>query len=149
MITLDDFKPKIIKFLDKGLARFAKKHSKEIPTAIGLYSCPWSGWVAVCINTGDTPDQYEANCPDFKFVNFYMLDFSEWEEEYNSETPKIKVSSSKVVAPGPEEGDEGFNEPFFNLLVQIAEEYFIPGRVQAIWVGVQMLDSGLVKFWKP
>ena len=148
MITLKNFKPRIVAFIDAGLARFTSEHPTENPTTIGIYSCPWSGWVSLCINVGDTDDTHKRNCPDFKFVGYAIVQLPEWEEEYFSDAQEVQVSESHIVSPSADEGDEGYNKPFFDFLTEIAKEYFKDGRVRTTWVGVQMLDSALVKFWK-
>ena len=149
MVTLEKFKAKVIAFLDEALPRFASKHPREKPTTVALYSSPGNGWISLCLNTGDTPTTNEQNCPDFKFVEFDLLELPEWQEEYESEKPKIKISKTKTVSPDPDDGDEGYNEPFFNFLVAIAKDYFTGARCPATvnWVGVQVLDSGFEEFW--
>lgn len=152
MITLQDYKPKITAMLDEALPRFAAEHPTVRITAIALYCCPWTGVLSLCLNSTDTATKHEDNCPDFEYVGYDEMCFDEWQEDYESEKPKVKISALRTYKHDHDGdgGDEAFNEPFFKFLVDLAQDYFKPGRskVRATWIGVQMLDSGLVKFWK-
>src|SRR5689334_12991256 len=142
MIDLTKYKPKIVAKLDKALPKFAAKHPKVKVTAIGLYCCPWTGTLSLCLNTTDTAKKHEDNCPDFEYFGWEEMSFDEWQEEYESEAPEVKISATKTYKHDHQGdgGDEAFNEPFFDFLVELAEEYFQPGRskVRATWLGVQM-----------
>jgi hypothetical protein len=152
MITLQDYEPKITATLDEVLPRFAAEHPTIRVTAIALYCCPWTGTLSLCLNDTDTATEHEENCPDFEYVGYEEISFDEWQQEYLSKTPKVKLSALHTYEHDHDGdgGDEAFNEPFFKFLVDLAQEYFKPGRskIRATWIGVQMLDSRLVKFWK-
>jgi hypothetical protein len=150
MITLKDYEPQIIGMMDTALPRFAAEHPSIRLTAIGLYCCPWTGTLLLSLNSRDSATKPPENCPDFEYVEYEQLSFEAWQEDYESDAPKVKVSSWRTITHNHSKGDEAFNKPFFKFLVGIAEEYFRDGRcpVRATWVGVQMLDSSLIKFWK-
>ena len=102
------------------------------------------------LNSRDGVSKAPENCPDFEYAEYDQLSFDEWQQEYESEVPEVKVSSWRTLTHNHNKGDEAFNRPFFKFLVGIGEKYFRDGHcpVRATWVGVQMLDSGLIKFWK-
>ena len=74
MIRLKDYKKRISESLDTALQRFAAEHPKERPTTSALYCCPWSGWVSLCINTGDTDQDHRDNCPDFDYCEYDLME---------------------------------------------------------------------------
>jgi len=152
MIALQDYKPKITGMLDVELPRFAAEHPTVRITAIGLYCCPGTGLLSLCLNNTDTATSHEDNCPDFEYVGYEEMSFDEWQEEYESDEPRVKISALRIYKHDHDGdgGDEAYNEPFFTFLVDLAQEYFKPGgsKVRATWIGVQMLDSRFVKFWK-
>ena len=106
--------------------------------------------LSLCLNSTDTATKHEDNCPDFQYVGYEEIRFDEWQEEYESDQPKIKLSALRTYKHDHDDGDEAFNEPFFEFLVDLAQNYFKleRSRIRATWIGVQMLDSALVKFWK-
>jgi len=152
MITLQDYKPKITVMLDEALARFATENPTVSPTMIALYCCPWTGLLSLCLNSTDTATQHEKNCPDFEYVGYEEMCFDEWQEEYESEAPEVKLPDrhTYIHDHDSDDGDEAFNKPFYKFLVAFAQDYFKQSRIKLrpTWIGVQMLDSGLAKFWK-
>jgi hypothetical protein len=150
MVALQDYKPKITAMLDEALPRFAAEHPAIVITAIALYCCPWTGTLSLCLNSADTATKHEDNCPDFQYVGYEQMRFDEWQEEYESDEPEIKLSPLRTYKHGHDDGDEAFNEQFFKFLVDLAHDYFNSGRsrFRATWIGVQMLDSDLSRFWR-
>ncbi len=97
-------------------------------------------------------EKHTDNCPDFAFVEYGLLEIPEWQEEYESDSAEIVVSSARRLSVNSEEdGDDAFNKPFFDFLVEVAKGYFRTGRapLRPVWAGVQMLDSEHLSFWKP
>jgi hypothetical protein len=153
MLTLEDHESRVIAFLDSGLARFVSEKPSVVATTIALYSCPQTGWVSLCLNTGDTPETHADNCPDFTFVEYALLEVPEWQEEYESENPEVEIASGgrTVLIHLEEEGDDAYNKPLFDFLLRVTKEYFQGGRapLRPVWAGVQMLDSEHASFWQP
>jgi WD40 repeat protein len=150
MINLGSYRKNVNDLLQRGLARFAKENPEVNTTAVALYCCPWTGVLSLCLTTGDTPETMaQENCPDFAFVEFDSEEFPDWVEEYESDTPQLKTGA-RTLSVNLEEGDESFNEPFFNFLVSTLKKHIkeYPLSVNVLWAGVQILDSGFVEFWE-
>lgn len=142
MIKLTDFSDKIINETRLIISKYLSEH-KEL-NSVGIYSCPWSGWISLCFNKNKTIEDTGNNCPDFEFVEYGIIQIPEWEEEYNSEKIEIKKNNSKIFKLDLEkEGDDAFNKIFFDYLKKIAkEELHLEYKGKIL---IQMLDS---KYWE-
>ena len=139
MIILDNYTHQIEEFIQNSIERF--KIEKGVPNSIGIYCCPWSGWVTTNINLGKTLEETDNNCPDFEFVEFDLLELPEWEEEYGNDNPVFE-SNGLTMKFNHDLGDEIFNEAIFNFLIPII--YRIKGKNNCEFL-FQMLDSSFVK----
>jgi hypothetical protein len=138
MIKIQDFSAKIKTELNTIIKNYNSEH-KEL-NSIGIYSCPSSGWISLCFNKNKTIDDCGNNCPDFEFVEYGIIQIPEWEEEYNLEKIEIKENAFKTFRPNiEEEGDDAYNQIFFEYLKKIAKEELYSKYKNKILV--QMLDS--------
>lgn len=175
MINLRNDRQRIIDFIDDSIEEFIKANPTEFVSCLGIYACPWSGWVMINFDTQEHSEehiakgklrgsewfatdeygQYCNNCPDFKYVDFSQLGFPEWVKEYNeNEILNIKVNLFSTIKIDTEtDGDEAFNEVLFNYLLKIASEIKNSHQFKRLnmsipfRVGVQMLDSEYETFW--
>ncbi|MBT8409965.1 MAG: hypothetical protein KJN93_10100 [Alphaproteobacteria bacterium] len=144
--------PQIEAFLVDGIGAFASDHRGTPVRQIGIYSCPWSGWVALCF---DSTRQDSLSCPDMAYFEEAVLELPHWRTLYEDEDrfTVIGQNSSHGIYDVDETGDEGLNEPVFHLLcamargqgVQAAAAELGDGQVQ---IGVQMLDSAYEALWE-
>lgn len=116
MIDLDDNKKAITEFINNSITRFQTVNG--LPTSIGIYCCPWSGWITTNFNIKTKLSETENNCPDFDFVEYDFMEIPEWENEYESEHPEFKTNGL-VNSHNHELGDENINEIVFNYLKPI------------------------------
>jgi len=138
MIKINDYSVKIKNEINSIITKYLSEH-KEI-NSVGIYSCPWSGWISLCFNKNKTINDSGSNCPDFEFVEYGMIQIPEWEKEYNSEKIEIKENALKTFRPDLEkEGDDAFNKIFFDYLKKIAKEELTLKYKDKILI--QMLDS--------
>ena len=138
MINLKDNFSTIETFISKNISKF--KQENGTPKTIGIYSHPVYGWVSINFNKTKTLEETESNCPDFEFVEFDLIEFSDWEVKYFDESDTlILTEKGETITLDDEDGDEGFNEPVFNLL-KSALVNIIPNNPHSEFF-VQMLDS--------
>ena len=137
MVFLDKYKDKIEGFILEAIQKFTTQHGN--PNSIGIYCCPWSGWVTMNFNVIKSLEETKNNCPDFEFVEFDVLDFQEWQDEYESDSPEYQTGN-KVLHPDPDEGDEGVNKIFFSYLLSIVTNTKLKSKIL-----LQFLDSSYLK----
>ena len=68
MLDLNIFREEINEFLQSSIDGFMTNHGS--PTAIGVYTCPQSGWMSGNFNISRSLEEVGFNCPDFEFVEF-------------------------------------------------------------------------------
>jgi hypothetical protein len=153
MIDLKSSAEPLVMFLDAQLAAFRAKHPEVASPHVALYSCPWSGWVSLCL---DPTAQAEQNCPDFEFVEFAIFEAHEWTTEYE-EQPRLEIldlhGATQIVEPEVD-GDEALNRVFFEFLkaILVGQEATAAVRRSGLRpsrLGVQMLDSEYSSSWEP
>lgn len=139
MIQLENETEKILQFIQNGITAFETTHGKA--GSMGLYCCPWSGWLSLCFNKTRTIAETQQNCPDFEFVEFAMLDRSAWADEYESDNMSFRFENAELVRDETF-GDEQLNRFVFNYLETLLPEI---QKTFAAPVLLQMLDSGCCK----
>jgi len=139
MVVLDDYKSKIDEFIVEAVEKFKTLHGN--PNSVGIYCCPWSGWLTINFNLKKSLQETNNNCPDFEFVEFDVLDFPEWQDEYESNAPKYQAGAS-ITKFNHEEGDEDLNKIFFAYLLPIVTETNIRIKHKIL---LQFLDSNYLK----
>ncbi|ASV30109.1 hypothetical protein [Maribacter cobaltidurans] len=139
MIDLDENKKEIRGFITNSISRF--KSENEEPNSIGIYCCPWSGWITTNFNINKTIEETENNCPDFEFVEYDFLELSEWQDEYETDNPQFKLNDS-INIHDHDLGDKNFNQLIFDylkpLVIDLKESYEFDFLLQ-------MLDSNLAE----
>lgn len=139
MIILEDEKLTLINFIVDSIEAF--KTQKGNFNSIGIYCCPWSGWISISFNVDKSIEDASYNCPDFDFVEFDLLEPNKWRQEYESEAPTYKFGTKTVVFNW-DLGDEVINEIVFEFLSTIIITLKNTIKVDIL---LQMLDS---KFYK-
>ena len=139
MINLDDNVKDIEKFIQNSIEKFCVK--KGIPTSIGIYCCPSSGWISTNFNLTKTLLETENNCADFQYVEFDFFELSTWEEEYENKILVFKIEDN-IIEHNHDNGDENLNEIIFNFLIPIIKN--LKKDRDSIYL-LQMLDSEYVK----
>ena len=119
MIELNNNTQEIKDFINSSIIRFLKENEK--PNSIGIYCCPWSGWLTTNFNISRNISETENNCPDFEFVEFDFLELSNWEDEYESDNPEYKLDGT-IIQHDHDSGDEGLNQLIFEYLKPIMIE---------------------------
>jgi hypothetical protein len=139
MVVLDDYKSKIDEFIVEAVQKFKTLHGS--PNSVGIYCCPWSGWLTINFNLKKTLQETDNNCPDFEFVEFDVLDFPKWQDEYETNDPKYQTGKT-VIEFNHEDGDEKLNKIFFSYLLPIVTETKTKVESKIL---LQFLDSNCLK----
>lgn len=139
MINLDNYTESIKSFLLKAINRF-KIENKEY-NSIGIYCCPWAGWITINFNINKTLNDTKNNCPDFDFVEYDFLDLSEWQNEYETYKPEFKINDS-MNYHNHDLGDENLNQLIFSYLKPLAIELKQTHQTEIL---LQMLDSSFIE----
>jgi hypothetical protein len=110
---------------------------------IGLYSCPWSGWISLNLSHAPQP---ALNCPDMDEVEVALLELPDWAlaHETHEQLKIVGLDGQVDHVDMAETGDEGFNEPIFRFLLEVAGQARVRQAAKSLngsWIGVQMLDS--------
>ena len=123
MINLEDYTVTIEEFVKTSIDKFLAEQDKI--NSIGVYCCPWSGWISMCFNVENTIENTHTNCPDFEFVEFDFLELVGWQEEYESDSATFVFKTKKLL--GHDGGDEALNELVFGFLkpivLKVKEDY--------------------------
>lgn len=139
MIDLNKNTAVINEFVSSSIERF--RSEKGNPNSIGIYCCPWSGWLSTNFNIDKTLTEADNNCPDFEHVEFDLLDIPELQDEYESDNPEFKVGDT-IKIHDHDSGDENFNSMIFDYLrpivVELKDNYDFDFLLQ-------MLDSNLAE----
>ncbi|MCX2745830.1 hypothetical protein OO013_18250 [Mangrovivirga sp. M17] len=139
MIDLNDNTAGIKEFVSTSIERF--RSEKGNFNSIGIYCCPWSGWISINFNIEKTLTETDNNCPDFEYVEFGLLDIPEWQDEYENDNPEFKIGDT-IKIHDHDLGDENFNSLIFDYLRPITVE--IKDNYKSDFL-LQMLDSNLVE----
>jgi hypothetical protein len=62
-INLDNDIKIIEDFIQNSIEKFKIENGN--PNSIGIYCCPWAGWLTTNFNLDKTLKETENNCPDF------------------------------------------------------------------------------------
>lgn len=139
MVILDNYTSQIDGFILESVRKF--KIEQGNPNSVGIYCCPWSGWLTTNFNVKKSLKETNHNCPDFEFVEFDLLDFPEWQEEYETNEPKYQLGD-EVIQFNHEQGDEELNTIFFSFLLPIVTETRTKIKKKIL---LQFLDSNCYK----
>ncbi len=139
MVDLNKKTEEIKAFLNSSIIRFQAEN--EEPNSIGIYCCPWSGWISINFNVNKKLPDTENNCSDFDFVEFDLMEISEWENEYETDNPEFKLNDS-IKTHNHDLGDENLNQFIFEYLKPIVTE--LKGNSNSDFL-LQMLDSNLAE----
>jgi hypothetical protein len=150
LINLDIDKVLIEKFWLESIKAFIKVNPDVNVCTVGLYCCPWAGWMTINFDTNPDGD----NCPDFTYVAFEQLDLEHWQDEYdNNEIMEILVNGNIQTLNHEDDEDERINDIIFVYLRTILKESKlitvtnILKKNETLKVGIQMLDSTIAEFW--
>ncbi len=138
MKNLDADIPMIEDFIQKSIDRFTAEIG--VPGAVGIYCCPWSGWLTTHFNTDKTIPESHLNCPDFQFVEFDFLELPDWQEEYEQESPVFEFNGIRF-RHDHNLGDENLNGFIFNCLKPVVMNLRHRNKPQFL---LQLLDSAFV-----
>ncbi len=139
MVDLDKNTQEIKEFINASLNRFQEENGQ--PNSIGIYCCPWAGWLTTNYNIHKNIADTENNCPDFEFVEYDFLELSEWADEYETDHPEYKLNGS-VIRHSHNAGDESLNERIFEYLKPIVVDFKEKHNFNFL---LQMLDSHKVE----
>jgi len=139
MINIDKDIKLIEEFIQSSIEKFKMENGN--PNSIGIYCCPWAGWLTTNFNLDRTLQETQNNCPDFQFVEFDYLELPEWQEEYESQNPEFEINGRKIKY-SHDFGDEKLNEIIFNYLNPIIKG--LKDKNNSIFL-LQMLDSSFVQ----
>jgi hypothetical protein len=139
MINLNRNTKQIEEFIQNSIEKFQSENG--IPTSIGIYCCPWAGWLTTNFNLDKKLNETEYNCPDFQFVEFDLLELSEWQEEYENEMPKFEIGG-QTIEHNHDFSDEKLNELIFNYLKPIIRR--LKEKENSVFL-LQMLDSSFAE----
>jgi hypothetical protein len=140
MIDLEEYNGVIESFIRDSTERFMADYKKQL-TSIGIYCCPWAGWLTTNFNVNKTLAETNNNCPDFEFVEFDFLELNGWQEEYERESPAYKINQ-QVIHHRHDSGDEKLNELVFKFIEPLAAKL---KKSYGSDILLQMLDSRCIK----
>jgi hypothetical protein len=135
MVAIDDSKSEIISFLEGTLERFLGKFG--LPNSVGVYCCPWAGWISLNFNLTKQLESTKNNCPDFEFVEYALLDMSIWAQEYQKDYPEFTLGGTNPF-DRLDLDDEPINGVIFDFLKEIIIHMKPTLRFPIL---LQMLDS--------
>jgi len=79
MIILEDEQGLITNFITDSIEDFRTQKGKF--NSVGIYCCPWAGWISTSFNIVKSISDTSYNCPDFEIVGFKFLELDRWSEE--------------------------------------------------------------------
>lgn len=128
MIDLNTYNDVIRDFIAKGISDFKSKEGE--PSQIGIYCSPWIGWITINFNLSVVDSK---SAPDFDFVEYDMIDFEDWLQEYEAKEANYMLDG-ELFEHNSDLGDEHLNEFFFKFLKPIVKDlqvrYKIPFLLQ-------------------
>ena len=139
MIILEDEQGLITNFITDSIEDFRTQKGKF--NSVGIYCCPWAGWISTSFNIVKSISDTSYNCPDFEIVGFKFLELDRWSEEQEKKTPTY-IFEGKTTVFNFDLGDEAINEVFFKFLSSTIVNLKNDIQVDVL---LQMLDS---KFFK-
>lgn len=139
MINIDKDVKQIEEFIQSSIEKFILKNGN--PNSVGIYCCPWAGWLTTNFNLERTLKETQNNCPDFQFVEFDFLELQKWQEEYENENPEFEINGKKIIH-NHNLGDEKLNELVFSYLKPIVIGLKVKDNTIFL---LQMLDSSFVQ----
>lgn len=135
MVDMKLYDEEILTFINTSIEKFSGDHGQA--KSIGIYVCPWAGWLTTNFNLIKTIEDTKSNCPDFEFVEFDLLELPEFQREYESHAPCFLIGD-KIMEMDTDLGNEGVNVIVFNVLLPLIRQ-MKKNMTQEILV--QMLDS--------
>ena len=130
MLNLNSSESVIKDFIVQAIDQFKPEEGE--PSQIGIYCCPWIGWITINFNL---KVEDSRSTPDFNFVEFDIIDFEDWQQEYEAEEAKYMLGD-KLIEHNSDLGDERLNELFFRFLQPIVKElqlrYKLPFLLQLL-----------------
>ena len=142
MLILNNYNIKIRDFVIESVRKFEAAHGT--PKSIGIYCCPWSSWLTINFNLNKSLEETNNNCPDFEFAEFDVIDFPEWQDEYETDKP-IYQTANVIIQFNHDEGNEGINKIFFTYLLSLMTEINSNLNQKIL---LQFLDSNCIKLLK-
>lgn len=139
MINIDKNTKQIEEFIQNSIDKFRIANGN--PNSIGIYCCPWAGWLTTNFNIDKTLNETQNNCPDFQFVEFDFLELPEWQEEYEKDHPEFEIHG-QTIHYNHDFGDEKFNELIFSYLTPLVTE--LKNKNNSTFL-LQMLDSNFIQ----
>lgn len=139
MVKLDNSKDMIKEFIVKSTQRFLTEN--EHPNSIGIYCCPWSGWITTNFNISRSLSETENIYPDFEFVEYDYLEIQEWQNEYEKDKPTFKLDN-ELRYHNHDLGDEHFNRIIFEYLKPVVSELKDKFKSDLL---LQLLDSEIAE----
>jgi hypothetical protein len=141
VVNLNDTTAEVQKFILDGIEKF--RQQEGTPDSIGIYGCPWSGWISLNFNINKTLESTFNNCPDFEFVEFDLLEIESWSMEYGSSSPIFVDQSGNTYTHSHDNGDDALNEIFFRYLEELIRN--MKSEINISKILLQMLDSSYSK----
>lgn len=139
MTNLNDIQNQVEEFLEECIRRFRDEY-KTI-NSIGIYCCPWAGWLSSNLNINKTIEETQSNCPDFEFVEFGLLELPMLSKENDKENASF-VLNKQYLTVEKKNGDEGLNKIVFEFLKPIGQKIKFEQNIKVL---LQMLDSKYVE----
>lgn len=138
MVNFNDSSELIENFIQSSINKFILEEGT--PTSVGVYCCPWSGWITTHFNINRTLEETDNNCPDFEFVEYDIIDVYDWVNEYEKENPVFLMNGNKIFFQ--HESTDKFNGLVFSFLLPIVKK--IKDKNDMLFL-LQMLDSEFVQ----
>ena len=150
-IHLSSWLEPVRQMFDRAVAAYREEHSAEPLTAFALYADAVTGFVAVCLDTGEFPD-----VPSMKYAFFEKLEVPEWRNAYLHARKIVITSTSGKVTNFRvgKDDDEKFDKLVFQFLVELLKEISATDVFAALptrsdfRIGVDMMEGTYGKFWK-
>lgn len=116
MVQLENDLDPIRDFIQGAVDRFRNEHGT--PTVVGIYCCPWAGWLSVNFNLDQQLNVTGSNCPDLQYVEYDLFEIPSWQEEYESDEASFSLHG-EITVMDPDQGDEQLNELIFKFLKEL------------------------------
>ena len=139
MLVLERNNQKINEFVRLSISRFEAENGK--PLLVGIYCCPWAGWITTNFNL--TKEIIDTNhyCPDFEYVEYDILELPEWVNEYETDFPEFALNGD-LIKHDHDLGDENLNRLMFHFLKSIMVK--LKSNYEAPFI-LQMVDSEMIE----
>ena len=126
----------IDEYLRASIAKFQSNVGE--PTWVGIYSCPWSGWVSLHFDTSKNLDSNSQYCLGLSYSNDPELEFIAWRNTYSPPIDTDNANKEKniihdryislidhtgnLISLDRDLGDTEFEYPFFRMFVTAANK---------------------------